>query len=58
MPIERKIVECSGCREWYHLDCVTEKEPQMSWIMCGFVHRVSDETECEYFHNTDLAQEH
>ena len=30
----------------------------MIWIICGFVHHVSDETECEDFHNSDLAQEH
>ena len=51
MPIERKIIECSGCREWYHLDCVTdipERAAQMSWIMCGLVLHVRDETECEY----------
>ena len=49
MPIERKIIECSGCREWYHLDSMTDiperaaDELDYVWFCTSCI---NDETEC------------
>ena len=49
MTIEMKIIECSGCREWYHLDSMTDiperatEELDYGWFCTSCI---SDETEC------------
>ena len=59
IPIKGKMIECCGCKEWYHLACVVDVpergEDELDYVQY-FMQMMK--LNVDTLHNTDLMQEH